>query len=102
MGWESLDTLFRQDTEEEAEWAAAHAPNLSKAPRGWKPTAFVRPEDTGIRSGESQRDQVARLSDKGYSPTAISVEMGVGSSRIGQILHVIREERDRVGVLESS
>lgn len=96
MGWHSLNDLFRQDTEEEAEWASKHAPNLAIIPRGWRPTEFIAQEEAALQDGEDRRAQVNRLTAAGYAPAAIAVTLDISVSRVNQIN---QDERRRVGII---
>lgn len=96
MGWMNLNDVLRQDTEEEADWAAKHAPNLSKVPRGWRPVAFIPTEEAVQREDEALKDAIVRL--KRFSPTAVAMALDCSESRVNQ---VFKEERDRIGVVQA-
>lgn len=96
--WRNLNDVLREDTEQEADWAAKHAPNTSKPRRQWRaPSSPVPPEEASFKKGESLKDRVNRLVDAGYSRLSVATAVGLSLSRVAQI----HSERERLGILES-
>lgn len=96
MVWVAAHDLLNEVTAEETDWWAEHGPNLSRAPRGWRPVAFIHVEDAEMREGEALRDAILRL--KEYTPAAVAMALHCSESRVNQ---VFKEERERIAVIQA-